>query len=352
MVTDFGIQGLCIDYLERENDGDEQQASKRRKVDHSGMRGTPARLSNSLQTLCFKRTQVTKKGIQEALQKLRSLRILKHASTVKVLGEMHNEDGENDEISNRISKYALSKLKIYNNDCQTTRNCLWKAVSLCPLVTALNIGFTIGNFLRNEMYTDGYIDSILYVIGNSLEELSLKLFQNSKIRTIIDCCPNLRILKLCFSNSALTEEPLEFSDIKERKTLKKLEELAIYFDGISSENLITLMSSSSLKSLKVDNCDTFTDDIIQKTSNLHLFSNLEHLDVWMCDFVTEEGINVLLQESNPLKRIRIYSEIGKSLTKEKVEDWKLEFALKNWQLDIKFYEVTTHEELGVMLLFN
>jgi hypothetical protein len=333
-VTDFGIQGLCLDYIERENDEDEQQASKRRKTDDPAMRKrcTP-RLSNSMETLRLDETQVTKKGIAEALTKLRSLRVLDHKSTVKVLLEMHKADFESEE--DVISKYALSEIIFTVKDFQIiSRNSLLKAVSLCRSISV----FHNFRYFYPDMVTDDYqrfdleIIPILKVIGNSLQELSLYLCVTVNTFSIIDCCPNLRKLTLDYSrDDFLVVDEQRDSSYKEKKTLKKLEELVLYNVQISSENLLSLMSSSSLKSIEFWNCNNLTDEILQEASNLKFFSNLEFIKLYKCDFVTELGINVLLEESNPLKKIEISME--RSLTREK-EDWNNIIALNNWQLEI------------------
>ena len=351
-MTDFGIQGLCLDYVEREKDEDEQQDSKTRKTDDPEMRErcTPPRLSNSMETLRLDETEVTKKGIAEALTKLRSLRVLEHQSTVKVLAEMHKADFEKEDV---ISKYALSEIIFTVKDFQISRNRLWRAVSLCESISVLNIskiGVSDGYMEGIFVDTDGYqrfdleIIPILKMIGNSLRELSLYLCSVNTF-SVIDCCPNLRKLKLeygrCSDFLAVDDEQSERSNYKEKKTLQKLEELELSYVDISSESLLTLISSSSLKSIVIWDCNTLTDDMLQEASNLNFFPNLEYFELYKCDFVTEIGINVLLEESNPLKKIKISTE--RSLTREE-EDWKDKIALNNWQLEIEVEKLMTDQE--------
>ena len=359
-MTDFGIQGLCLDCVEREKDEDEQQDSKTRKTDDPEMRErcTPPRLSNSMETLRLDETEVTKKGIAEALTKLRSLRVLEHQSTVKVLAEMHKADFESEE--DVISKYELSEIIFTVKDFQISRNRLWRAVSLCESISVLNIskiGVSDGYMEGIFVDTDGYqrfdleIIPILKMIGNSLRELSLYLCSVNTF-SVIDCCPNLRKLKLeygrCSDFLAVDDEQSERSNYKEKKTSQKLEELELSYVDISSESLLTLISSSSLKSIVIRDCNTLTDDMLQEASNLNFFPNLEYFELYKCDFVTEIGINVLLEESNPLKKIKISTE--RSLTREK-EDWNDKIALNNWQLEIEVVKIMTFEEIyaGVSL---
>jgi hypothetical protein len=82
--------------------------------------------------------------------------------------------------------------------------------------------------------------------------------------------------------------------------------------------------------------------MLQEASNLNFFPNLEYFELYECDFVTEIGINVLLEESNPLKKIKISTE--RSLTREK-EDWNDKIALNNWQLEIEVDKLMTSGEI-------
>jgi hypothetical protein len=349
-VTDFGIQGLCLDYTEKENDKAHQTSKKGDFERRESC--TPPRLSNSLQTLCLEETLVTEKGIQEALQKLRSLKVLEHESTVKVLGEMHREEWENTEKRNKIPKYALSKINFVVKDNQKSKDRLWKVVSLCPSITKLFIskkglneelkeGRT--NNIR-EMENIGYrpftfngdMVPLLNMIGNSLTELSLCGFDSLNICSIIDCCPNLRQLKLSNSRDFSADpERHEYFNIEERKTFEQLEKLTVSSVNISPENLFTLMSSSSLKFIVVEKCETLNDEILQQASDLHSFPNLEYLELNECDFVTVKGLNVLSSESNPLKEMKISSKDDKSLAQIK-KVWKKHLALENWELNISY----------------
>ncbi|XP_046452003.1 uncharacterized protein LOC124199971 [Daphnia pulex] len=331
-VTDFGIQGLCLDYIEKEDDED-KRISKAGDLEWQE-NCAPPRLSNSLEILHLYGTKVTDKGLQEALQKLRSLKILEHYSTVEVLGEMHREDWENTEKRNKIPKYALSKFVIRNANEQTSIDRVHRAVSHCPLITILWI---FGRHYMDNANFDVIMIPIVNMIGNSLKEFTLYSFNSFNLCTIIDCCPNLRKLELCNSDcdTGPIVEKKKYSNIQERKTLGKLQELTLRFFEISTDDLITLMSSSSLKSIVLCRCETFNDDILQQAYDQHSFPNLEYLELYKCPLVTERGINFLLKERTPLKKIKIIGS-WRMYSKEKVEDWNLQMVLKNRQLDIEF----------------
>jgi hypothetical protein len=249
-------------------------------------------------------TNVTDKGLQEALRKLRSLKILSHASTVGVLGEMHREDWENTEKRNKIPKYALSKILFDIRNEQTSIDRLQRVVALCPSITGLC--FSGRAYVYNANF-DGIMIPIVNMIGNSLKVFSLYFVNSFKLCTIIDCCPNLRKLTLYKSGGKTGPivENKKYSNIHERKTLGKLQELTLRATKISTDDLITLMSSSSLKSIELEKCETFNDDILQQAYDQHSFPNLEYLELTKCHFVTERGINLLLKERTPLKNIKI-----------------------------------------------
>ncbi|XP_046648589.1 uncharacterized protein LOC124338539 [Daphnia pulicaria] len=329
-VTDFGIKGLCLDYIEKEDDED-KRISKASELEWQE-NCAPPRLSNSLEILYLEGTRVTEKGIQEALQKLRSLKVLGYHDTAYVLGEMHREDWENPEKRNKIPKYALTKILFYISN-QTSIDRLQRVVSQCPLIT--NLCMKGWDILENAKF-DGIMIPIFNMIGNSLEEFSLNFVINFNLCTIIDCCPNLRKLTLNYGgwNTEPNVENKKFSNIQERKTLGKLQELTLISVKISTDNLITLMSSSSLKSIVLIHCQTFNDDILQQAYDQHSFPNLEYFELNYCP-VTERGINFLLNEKTPLKKIKII-ESWQKYTKEILEDWNLQMVLKNRQLDIEF----------------
>ena len=77
-------------------------------------------------------------------------------------------------------------------------------------------------------------------------------------------------------------------------------------------------------------------------SSMTTHSKIIFIKLYKCNFVTEIGINVLLAESNPLKKIEILTE--RSWTREK-EDWNNKIALNNWQLEIEVDKIRTPEEI-------
>ena len=110
---------------------------------------------------------------------------------------------------------------------------------------------------------------------------------------------------------------------------------------IPAEHLFLLLSSPALKVIEILKCDTLTDDLLQRAASLHLFQNLAKLIISDCYLVTEKIMNVLMQESNPIKNIHMtwfecnfatnYEEIVEEWEKVKIrKNWDLEIFLKNW----------------------
>ena len=70
--------------------------------------------------------------------------------------------------------------------------------------------------------------------------------------------------------------------------------------SFSSKMLSFLLSSPELKELRVLHCDALTDEVLEKAALIHEFRNLDFFGFYDCDCVTKKGIDIILNESNPL----------------------------------------------------
>jgi hypothetical protein len=78
-------------------------------------------------------------------------------------------------------------------------------------------------------------------------------------------------------------------------------------------------------------CYTLTDAILQKANDLHSFRNLKRLKMIGCCYVTKKGIDVLMQENNPLQKIVLL--ICTKIAKKDLNSWIAMGIEKNWQFE-------------------
>ena len=197
---------------------------------------------------------------------------------------------------------------------------------------------------------------LLKVFGHSLTSLSLVELSLSRyrkapsinIRTIVQYCPQLEILELG-DNGDFVVAPLEEErQIRDFRYLKKLHIccrseyffVSKYESGydISREALDMLLTSPVLESLILEYCRPFDDDMILKVGDK--FCNLEKLEFFGSHAVTRQGIELLMNENNCLKKIRIFDcdlvteEDAKKLEKfVKDKKWDVEWNWKAIELE-------------------
>ncbi len=124
---------------------------------------------------------------------------------------------------------------------------------------------------------------------------------------------------------------------------------------ISSKNLLALLPSPSLSCISILICDALTDDIFQSAISLHSFRNLESLLVTRCQSVTKKGIDLFMQESNPIRLIKL--DITDAITREDIKNWNDNaiWKRKNWNLNFyicitKVVHMREQELLGNILI--
>ena len=325
--------------------------------------------------------KVTTKGIQLALDNLPQLSVLDHELLLHCLAEIA-QNAVDHKLT--LPKYSLKTLHILNSfyvkSFTYKSGSLLQSVLLCPNVTRvyLNVpwrkwfdwdGTELLSLLSLEkLYTleiefncyyilyelrENHFDSgltfdgvvpILKKFGRCLKKLTLNGFYFIDIPAIINFCPNLELLS--FSNcvtdqSNETKDSTKDIDKAERLiVLQKLKQLDIRaFPTISSENLLALLSSSSLLCIYLVECNALSDNVFRKVANIHSFANLDFLLISHNNLlVTKKGIEIFLNESNPLKTIVLYNTPG--ITSEDVNDWNNDKAIwitKNWHFKLYFY---------------
>ncbi|EFX72441.1 hypothetical protein DAPPUDRAFT_308264 [Daphnia pulex] len=345
-VTDAGIERLCgdADHL-REEGG---------RIDYMWDNGK----CKGIQILRVKGTNVTKKGIQIALQNLPSLKVLSHELVVEVLSNIHQLALENNLPV--IPKFSVTEITVVS---PYVPGSFVVALLLCPSIIKVKI-MGINGFLNSDLlvllslaslrhlqisacpkltFYDGVIP-LLKANGNLLESLKLTNFYDVDFHSIVEFCPNLNSLVIdhCVSH----EIPIEEQDNSVRRKrikvehpiLKKLEVLRVTFSFVNSESLLLLLSSPSLRGLEITDCFELTDDLLERAALLHDFQHLQELELAYCDSLTKKGIDLLLNDSNSIKKMSLQFDVEHSelLTAENMNEWKEKSEHKNWQLKLDF----------------
>jgi hypothetical protein len=188
----------------------------------------------------------------------------------------------------------------------------------------------------NEITFDDGIIPLLQAKGPNLIELKLrKLRTPINISTVTELCPNLHTLDLSknhiyTSNSSMFQPKFEMKKLKELiiKSLRSCDKSC----EIPSENLDVLLSSPLLKSIRVELCDTLTDDHLLKIGKVN--PSLRQLSLDGCNSITEKGVNVFMQE-NEISEVFLYS--CRNISQYDAVKWEREALQKNWDLFLVYH---------------
>ena len=345
-VTDDGIIGLCSDEY----------------VDNEMKRMGQCKL---IHTLLMFGTNVTKKGAKVAIENLPELKKFDFSCCVQILAELRRENLERGDFktypfteldcdcdefkddSDNIVPYESGSLRLASNICPNVnviRIYLKAEVTDIELQGLLELKslreLTIsGDFPEEsgqwQITFDGGILPLLKAFGSFLRRLSFTQLEISvNIRTIAAFCPNLEYLSLeggASYSMALSEE----GSLYREASFKNLKELSVSCERLSSfssEMLSFVLSSPELKLVFLFCCDALIDEVLEKASLLHEFRNLEILYFYYCDCVTKKGIDIILNEVNPLRTLAVRQ--CEMITEQEFMEWVKKARQEN--LEIKF----------------
>ena len=336
-VSDDGIEGLCV----------------------TGQ-------CKSIQTLDVFESSVSTNGVLLAIQNLPALTILRHERMVDVLS-----DAAEATVGKKLElpQLSLSSLCLFTESCFRTLHyrvgSLALALSLCSSITTLDVRipkeltdhelqalpllknlriFRLMADAAIHITFDGGVVPLLKSFGKSLKSLELSFLNVVNIRAIIEYCVNINTLSLMGNNSysmAWPEEERKSCEEKRIKMeepdlMKNLEELNIFHFGkcVEKEIIITLLSSSSLKSIYLKGCCLLTDKVLLEVAdNSHSFQNLETLIITDCKTLSKKGINVLMKEGNSLKKLEFKNCFR--IWPKHIASWTRKVTRKNWDLLIE-----------------
>ena len=301
-----------------------------------------------------------------ALDNLPQLRVLDNEFLVDCLTEIAQTA-----IDQKLTfpKYSLSTLLLRPKYClresksyagYKTGN-LQKAVLLCPNTTRLRLSLegvkrfdntellsllslkklisleifdaeyeSINNIPFDKGLTFDGIVPLLKQFGNHLKRLELGGFCGVDLPAIINFCPYLEYFSIFNCKMAQSTETYT-----KRPVLQNLKVLSIpYKCTISTEFLFLLLSSPSLSKISIGYCDCLTDDLLQRVAACHSFINIDSMYLYKCNSLTKNGIDVLLQETNPLRKIELTN--NREIRNEDIKNWNENaiWVKKNWQFNL------------------
>jgi hypothetical protein len=118
---------------------------------------------------------------------------------------------------------------------------------------------------ETEITFDGGVAPLLEAFGKSLETLSLEYFDSAPISTIAEFCPNLTWLHINNVTGSLDNER-DLGCIKEKVPMFKDLKFLFCHDDIQPDILLLLLSSPSLQHISISDCDTLSDEVLQKAA--------------------------------------------------------------------------------------
>ena len=339
MVSEDGIQGLCV--------------VGKCKLIH---------------TLVFDDIEVTEEVIAIALENLPVLKIFPHRLTVRVLANLHRKALGKKLFA--IPTFSLSSIDLYRHDDYATAEDCVLALAVCPFITKVTVryydrrltddDFQVLHYFKNlrnlQMYTRDYtkdytsgLAPLLKTVGNSLIFLKLKGFHKLDVYDIIEYCPNLRSLSLVRNLDYGRITILDTHRAKKNIVLKNLEMLHfsdlshVSRDSMLPESLSLLLSSPSLRYIDMYRCQAVTDETLLKAANLHLFPNLEQIQLLRCDRVSRKGFEAMIQKCQSLREFGFFDYFNVGYFR----GWRKTFVKRNWQTDF-----SVDDFLGIFFDFH
>jgi hypothetical protein len=189
----------------------------------------------------------------------------------------------------------------------------------------------------------GGVIPLLQARGHTLETLSLWRMEvtSEEVYLIIECCPNIRRLRLILQSTCVCGDHSSYCSPKEVIPLRKLEEIDLSVGfflhnnifAMSRELLLLLLSSPALTRVSIGQCFTLDDQIIEEAFTKNKFKYLTTLWFLGCPNVSQKGIDFFMNETNPLGDIYVEGcgnvniDRLKMMVKEK--HWNIKIKLKN-----------------------
>ncbi|XP_046645866.1 uncharacterized protein LOC124336199 [Daphnia pulicaria] len=297
---------------------------------------------SSLHKLSVLSTKVTHAGIRFAIEHLPELKELSSSTDIsQVLFRICRETRDSKKCS--LTKFSMrTVIQTLRYIVPYKKGNVSLMVEMCPSLVDLFIdvnggkgftneellGFRELKLIKNLVIETSFMPSIsirggviplLQVHGPTLEKLSLTMEVTSEeVYLIIECCPNIRRLRLEIEMSYLeTPEPMldcvhsSFRYSKEVIPLRMLEEIILLSAdssspfAISRKLLLLLLFSPSLTLISICNCITLDDQIIEEACTRNSFKYLTKLKLTLCSNVSQKGVDFFMNETNPLAKITL-----------------------------------------------
>jgi hypothetical protein len=102
---------------------------------------------------------------------------------------------------------------------------------------------------------------------------------------------------------------------------------------VPEDIVLTLLSSPLLSFISIKLFNNLTDEIIRKATHVNSFRHLEKLYINHCNEVTKYGVNLFLQQNNPLKSLNLHR--CDKITFEDSIEWEETLTKNNWELELQ-----------------
>jgi hypothetical protein len=104
--------------------------------------------------------------------------------------------------------------------------------------------------------------------------------------------------------------------------------------NLSNDILFALLSCPSLKKVVISDCNALTDDFLQEAMKNGILKNLQVLYLIRCNLVTKQGLDLLINDDNPLAKVNFWC--CEKVTLHNVYDWYTIARRNNWELILEF----------------
>lgn len=324
-------------------------------------------ICSSLVKLDISDTNVTSQGVREALERLVQLKQLEcDVDLSHVVVDVYR--------SGERRPLALRRLRGEFKNYSIGRNPLGDSIiRLCPFLTHVDIKVSnlysdrknfdlkplleLDNLQHLEVQGNiSFVEDVVPVLQKfghkSLDYLSISKTAYVSLGTIMEHCPNLRVLRIFEVNCFIPTPRLRplnptnhYLPYLQYLSVRAVDSEQNRGGQPSASDLAILLSSTpALVDCQLECLENLSDQIFQWVVAQHGFSNLEKMEVASCPNITRSMIDLFLEQDNPLTSIKVeryeHWDDGEEHTPEDYEDpsWRVKIKRNNLNVTIYYCE--------------
>ena len=306
--------------------------------------GQCQRLSRLLVSGC---QNVTCDSVEMLILLLDRLSVLDYCDTVGVIHQIVDQQ--------KIQKKLLLRSLYCGESCSSESLSL--ALSVCPhvehvyvvlsqdvtcqsLLSLLDITCLHELHVRDEttwsdndslIFSD-VMNPVLTKHGDTLVSINFAEVFHVDVAAICDTCPNLLHVALLWNKS------YTISDISGQRQwfpkLKTVEYSVFQPNEMPPNNLLLILRSPHLKSLKIRQSCHLSDQIIEDTLSIHSFQYLENLELNKCHSLSFEGLEMLLEHENNIESVKLLE--CEQITKRDIQIYQKKLKKWKWSLNLEW----------------